>query len=348
MVKLAIDVMGGDHAPAIVFGGLDILLRNSKLNHVHFHLFATQPVIQLYQHKYQTQAHRIQFIACSEVVSGKTEPRLAIRELKDSTMRRAIEHVAQGQADGVVSAGNTGAYMVLSKLILKTLEGIHRPAITGILPGQLRPTVMLDIGANVEVTPEVMMQFCLMGQAFAKAVLNRDNPTVALLNVGSEELKGKTIIKEVQQLIGRTNIIKNYCGYVEGNDLFTTDVDVIVTDGFTGNIALKTIEGTAEFFSHTLKAEINKSWLYKIGALLIKPAINAFKARLDPRMYNGAPFMGLKGISVKSHGGTDDIGFANAMRVAINLIDKKFNLRLKEEVALLQQHLEILPFEEIH
>lgn len=338
--------MGGDQAPAIVFEGLQRVIGDNTVPFAVFEVYGIESVMAPFIQKYNFPANRVSFISCTETITSTTEPRMAVRGFRDASMRRAIEAVAEGRAQGVVSAGNTGAYMALSKLILKTLEGIYRPAIISTLPTMGKPVVMLDLGANVDITPEVMVQFCLMGQAFAKAVLHNPNPSVALLNVGSEELKGTTNVKEAHQIIQKTDLVKNYRGYVEGDDIFKEKVDVIVTDGFTGNVALKTIEGSVKFFAHTLKTELSRSWISKIGALLAKPAFDAFKNRVDPRYYNGAPFMGLKGISVKSHGGMDGLGFATAIKVAINLANNKINEKLQEEITVLQQRLDVLPYEE--
>jgi len=335
--------MGGDLAPGVVLEGINNSLLNPENHDISYILFGDEDQVGPLLKNYPAVAEAITFIHCSEVITGKTEPRLAIRGLKDSSMRKAIEAVASGQADGVVSAGNTGAYMALSKLILKTLEGIYRPAITSTLPTiKAEPVIFLDLGANTDITPEVMVQFCMMGQAYSKCMLDRHNPSVALLNVGSENLKGNGIVREAHHLIQQTDLIKNYVGYVEGDNIFEGKVDVIVTDGFTGNIALKTIEGTVKFFGYLLREELSREWRTKLGALLARPAFSAFKSRVDPRRYNGAPFLGLKGISVKSHGGTDGYGFSFALQVAINLVRHRVNDRIQNEVALLQQTLEII------
>jgi glycerol-3-phosphate acyltransferase PlsX len=336
--------MGGDLAPAVVLEGINYSISNPENKDVHFILFGDEDQVAPLLKKHPAVAKAVTFIHCSEVITGDTEPRLAIRGLKDSSMRKAIEAVAAGDADGVVSAGNTGAYMALSKLILKTLEGIYRPAITSTLPTtKADPVVFLDLGANTDVTPEVMVQFCLMGQAYSKCMMNRQNPTVALLNVGSESLKGNMVVREAHNLVQQTDLVKNYVGYVEGDDILQGTVDVIVTDGFTGNIALKTIEGTVKFMGYLMKEELSREWRTKLGALLARPAFSAFKSRVDPRRYNGAPFLGLRGISVKSHGGTDAYGFSFALQVAINLVRHRVNDRIQNEVSLMQQTLEVMP-----
>lgn len=339
-VRIAIDAMGGDLGPEIVLEGVSRTLLNSENADVQYLLFGHEEKVLPLLNNHPHIMKAATFIHCNDIITGTTEPRLAIRGLKDASMRKAIEAVAEGQADGVVSAGNTGAYMALSKLILKSLDGIHRPAITTTLPTSV---VFLDLGANTDVTPEILLQFCLMGQAFSKCVLGKEKPSVALLNVGSEELKGNSIVREAQTLIQQTGLIKNYVGFVEGDDIFKGKVDVIVTDGFTGNVSLKTIEGTITFFNQLMKEEIIKTWRTRLGALLARSAFSAFKSRVDPRRYNGAPFLGLRGVSVKSHGGTDAYGFMCALQVAINLVRHRVNDRIQQEVSLLQQKLEVLP-----
>ncbi len=338
-VIIAIDAMGGDKAPFVTIEGIALALK--KHPSVKFKVFGLSESVPEELEKHNLSGHEnIEFIPCSEVVKGNTEPRLAIRKFKDSSMRRAIEAVSRKEADAVVSAGNTGAYMVLSKLILKTIPGLQRAAISTLLPTKNgKGVVMLDLGGNVDVPAEVLVQFCIMGQAFAKGVQGNKNPTVALLNIGSEELKGTASLKEAQQMIQTTNAVSNYKGFVEGDDIFEEKVDVIVTDGFTGNIALKTIEGTVRFFSGIMKEELKRSWITKIGALISKPAFMGLKKRLDPRRYNGAQFLGLQGISVKSHGGTDGFGFSHALGVAIDLAENNVNASLERELEALQEKL---------
>lgn len=331
--------MGGDKAPGVTIEGLALALQ--KHSTIHFNVYGLESLVvpELKKHGIQDHPH-VRFIPCSEVITGDTEPRLVIRQFKDSSMHRAIAAVAAGEAKAVVSAGNTGAYMVLSKLLLKSIPGLHRPAITTLLPTEDgKGVVMLDLGANVHVPADVLVQFCIMGQAFAKCVQGVANPTVALLNIGSEELKGTTVLKEAQTMIQKSGAIPNYKGFVEGDDLFKGKVNVIVTDGFTGNVALKTIEGTIRFFAGMMREELSRTWLSKLGALLAKPAFTAFKSRLDPRRYNGAQLLGLRGISVKSHGGTDGFGFACAINVAADLATNNVNESLERELEDLQEKL---------
>lgn len=339
VTTLAIDAMGGDKAPFTTIEG--VALAHKKHPDVHFKVFGLDSSVVPELKKQGLWGHnKIQFVACSEIISGATEPRLAIRQFKDSSMRRAIQAVADGEADAVVSAGNTGAYMVLSKLLLKTIPGLQRPAITTLLPTKDgKGIVMLDLGANVHVPADVLVQFCIMGQAFAKCVQGIRNPSVALLNIGSEELKGTTVLKEAQSMIQKAGAVENYTGFIEGDDVFNGKVDVIVTDGFTGNVALKTIEGTVKFVAEAMREELKRTWITRLGAFISLSGFKAFKKRLDPRRYNGAQFLGLRGISVKSHGGTDAFGFSCAISVAFDLAKNKVNESLESEIETLQEKL---------
>lgn len=336
---LAIDAMGGDKAPHITIEGVALALKAHP--NINFKIFGHKDSVPAELARQGLDTHsQVEFIACNQIITGATEPRRAIREFADSSMRRAIECVANKEADAVVSAGNTGAYMILSKLILKTIPGLQRAAITTLMPTRFgKGVVMLDLGGNVDVPAEVLVQFCMMGQAFATSTQGIKNPSVALLNIGSEELKGTAVLKEAQSMIQNSNAIANYKGFVEGDDIFDEKVDVIVTDGFTGNVSLKTVEGTVKFFASLMKEELQRSWITKIGALIARPAFKAFKDRVDPRRYNGAQFLGLQGISVKSHGGTDGFGFSNAIHVAVELAENKVNESLERELESLQEKL---------
>ncbi len=285
-LTIALDAMGGDHAPAIVLRGADIALMRHP--GVRFLLFG----------------------------DDDTKPSQALRAARRSSMRLAIEAVAEGRADGVVSAGNTGALMAIAKFVLKTLPGIDRPAIATFFPTRRGESVILDLGANIECDAENLVQFALMGDAFARTVLGLVQPTVGLLNVGSEDLKGNDAVRAAgAQLRGGMTPIR-FHGFVEGDDIAAGTVDVIVTDGFTGNVALKTAEGIAKLFSESLRASFRHSVLARIGYVFARGALKKLAARLDPRRYNGAMFLGLGGIAVKSHGSTDAFGFANAIGVA--------------------------------
>jgi glycerol-3-phosphate acyltransferase PlsX len=249
-------------------------------------------------------------------------------------MRLAIDAVAEGKADGVVSAGNTGALMAMSKFVLKTVPGIDRPAMASYFPTRRGESVMLDLGANVECDADNLVQFAVLGDVFARTVLGLVQPVVGLLNVGSEDLKGNDAVREAaQRLRGAFSPISFY-GFVEGDDIAAGTVDVIVTDGFTGNIALKTIEGTVRLYSDFLRKAFTSSIAARLGYVLARRGLRRLRARVDPRRYNGAVFLGLNGIVVKSHGGTDAFGFANAIGVAVDLAKQGYNDKITQELTL--------------
>lgn len=244
----------------------------------------------------------------------------------------AIEAVRDGEAMGAVSAGNTAALMALAKIVLKALPGIHRPAIASIFPTRRGETVVLDLGANVECTAENLVQFAVMGEVFARTVLGVLKPTVGILNVGSEETKGNETVQAAAKQLQDSRLPIEFHGFIEGNDITAGTVDVVVTDGFTGNVALKTAEGTARLFSEFLRISFNQSILSRLGYLLARGALSKMRDRVDPRRYNGGMFLGLNGIAVKSHGGTDRLGFANAIGFAFDMATQGFNDKLVAEL----------------
>jgi glycerol-3-phosphate acyltransferase PlsX len=247
-------------------------------------------------------------------------------------MRLAINAVANGEAAGIVSAGNTGALMALAKFVLKTLPGIDRPAIATYYPTQRSASVMLDLGANVECDENNLVQFAVMGEVFARNILNLEQPSIGLLNIGTEVLKGNDAVRKASAILQNSDLPIKFYGFVEGDDICAGTVDVVVTDGFTGNVALKTAEGAARMITQALKNSMMSSIFAKLGMLLARSQLREFRERFDPRRYNGAMFVGLNGICVKSHGSTDAIGFANAIGVAINLIERGFNEIIKEDL----------------
>lgn len=336
-IRIAIDAMGGDQAPHIVIEGLSRVAQD--FTDVTFQIYGSEVEVLPLLNSHQKLKFVSTFIPTTEVITADAKPSAVVRGFKDSSMRQAIMAVREERADGVVSAGNTGAYMALSKIALGTLEGIDRPAITGLVPSITGPKVMLDLGANVDVNPQNIIEFALMGVAFAKIVLNLPNPSVGLLNIGSEELKGNAVLQVAQQMLRSTKCLENYYGFIEGDDISKGTVDVIIADGFMGNISLKTMEGTARLMTHFLRQALNQSMLSKIGALLAKPALKYVKNKLDPSKYNGAPFLGLKGIAVKSHGGTDASGFYNAVTVAADMIRKNINQDISSMILEFSQKL---------
>jgi len=250
-------------------------------------------------------------------------------------MRLAINAVKDGDADVAVSAGNTGALMAIAKIVLRPLPSIERPAIVTSIPNQKNSgTVLLDMGANVECDSDVLYQFAIMGHAFAKIALKIKNPKIGLLNIGSEDVKGNDAVRSAAALLKESELKDNFYGYVEGNDITNGTVDVVVTDGFTGNVSLKVIEGTAKMVSEVLRSAFSSSFISKLGYLLARPAIIKARKKMDPRLHNGAMLVGLNGVVVKSHGGTDAIGFANAISVAISLVKDKINEKISNEIKI--------------
>ena len=328
-IVLAIDVMGGDHGPQTTIQG--VVLAAKKHPNVNFVLFGNK-YKSSEELKKNPDLTNYEFIHTPESISSTDEPVNALRKLKKSSMRLGINSVQLAKANGFVSAGNTGALMAISKFVLKTIKGIDRPAIAALLPTMKGQAVVLDLGANVECSNENLVQFALMGDLFSKSVLGIQNPRLGLLNVGSEQIKGHTTVKKTFDDLQKMNSKINFHGFVEGNDINKGIVDVVVTDGFSGNIALKTAEGVAELIFTFLKNAYASSIISKIGYLLSKPAINRFKTRIDPRKYNGAVLLGLNGIVVKSHGGTDAFGFSNAIGVAISLIENSYTDEIKKEM----------------
>lgn len=332
---ISLDGMGGDHAPSCVLEGAALALK--KYPGLRFAIYGDQEKIAPLWEKYPSLKASVQFIHTPTVVSGDAKPSVALRQARDSSMRLSIDAVKNGEAAGVVSAGNTGALMAMSKIVLRTLPGIDRPAIASIFPSIRGKIVLLDLGANVECTATNLFQFAIMGDAFARAVLGLKNPKVGLLNVGAEEVKGHEAVKAASTLLRQSGLPMDFYGYVEGNDIAEGTTDVVVTDGFTGNIALKTAEGTAKLCKELLKVAFKESLFSRIGGILTLPSLKRLKAKIDPRLYNGAMFLGLNGIAVKSHGNTDGIGFANAIGVAVEMALHGINDKIHEELMLAQE-----------
>jgi glycerol-3-phosphate acyltransferase PlsX len=268
-----------------------------------------------------------------KLVAADEKPSTALRAGRNSSMRLAIDAVQAKEAAGVVSAGNTGALMAMSKFVLKTLPGIDRPAIASFYPTLRGESVMLDLGANLVCDAENLVQFAIMGNVFARTVLGIHRPTVGLLNVGSEDVKGHEAVREAAAVLRATSLPGEFHGFVEGDDIARGTVDVIVTDGFTGNVALKTLEGTTKLYAEFLRRSFKSSLVARLGYLLARPALNALRVRTDPRRYNGAIFLGLNGVAVKSHGGTDALGFANAIGVAVDMITQNSLDKIREDFA---------------
>ncbi len=334
-LNIALDCMGGDRAPQIVIEGADIIASTDE--DVHFLFFGDEkrmiPIIQNCRHL----KDRYTITHTDEVISSDEKPSTALRRYTKSSMRLAINSVKDGKSDVIISAGNTGALMAIAKVVLRPLDSISRPAIVTSIPNQKKKaTVLLDMGANIECGADVLYQFAIMGHAFARVVLRVDNPKIGILNVGSEELKGHEEVKAVSSLLKESHLKNDFHGYVEGDDITKGTVDVVVTDGFSGNIALKAIEGTVKFVGSIVKEGFMNSIFSKIGYLFAGPSLTAATRTVDPRLHNGAMLIGLNGVVVKSHGSTDRIGFANAIKVSISLLENKINDRIIKEINISQ------------
>lgn len=333
-VTIALDAMGGDHAPASVMEGAALAIQHSP--QLSFLLFGDQEKLAPLLAQFPAVAARSVVTHTEHAVGPHDKPSAVVRTGRNTSMWLAIQAVKEGRAAGVVSAGNTGALMAVSKIILKTIPGIARPAIAGLIPTTQRDCVMLDLGANIDCDAEILSQFAIMGDAFARAVLSIKTPRIGLLNVGSEDMKGHEAVKNASILIRAMGDSINFHGFVEGDDIGKGTVDVVVTDGFTGNIALKTAEGTARMISHYLKRSLCSSLLARIGAAFAWRSLKELKNTLDPRKYNGAMFLGLNGIVVKSHGGTDAFGFSRAILVAAGLAEYNINQRIGDELRVFE------------
>jgi phosphate acyltransferase len=330
-LSIALDAMGGDRAPEMVVKGANIACQ--RFPSVRFLFFGDEQPINALLDRYSALRKASEVRHTDKMVAGDDKPSTALRAGRGSSMRLAIDAVQAGEAAGIVSAGNTGALMAMSKFVLRTLPGIDRPAIASFFPTLRGESVMLDLGANLSCDAENLVQFAVMGNVFARTVLGILRPTVGLLNVGSEEAKGHEAVREAASILKSTTLPGKFHGFVEGDDIARGTVDVIVTDGFTGNVALKTLEGTTKLYAEFLRRSFKSSLVASLGYLLARPALNALRVRTDPRRYNGAIFLGLNGVAVKSHGGTDALGFANAIGVAVDMITQRSLEKIREDFA---------------
>ena len=331
-VIIALDAMGGDNAPEIVLRGANIARR--RFPGLRFIAYGDEERIAPLLKRMAKLGDIVTIHHTDAVVTNEAKPSIALRQGRNTSLQLAINAVREGEAEGVVSAGNTGAMMAMAKIALKTLPGIDRPAIAAVFPNQRAQCVMLDLGANVEYDADNLIQFAVMGGVFARTVLGLLKPSVGLLNVGSEEIKGNDALRRAAAYLRESQLPIQYHGFVEGDDIAKGTVDVIVTDGFTGNVALKTIEGTVRLYSDFLRNAFKSSPASRLGYLLARRSLNKLRARVDPRRYNGAMFLGLNGIVVKSHGSTDAFGFANAIGVAVDMSANGFNDKIIRELAV--------------
>jgi phosphate acyltransferase len=330
MIKIAVDAMGGDNSPKKVIDGIVL---NHKVNKdIFFKIFGDEKKISpLIENR--INKNYFQIIHTENIVKSSDSPLEGAKRGKDTSMWLAIESVKNKDADIVVSAGNTGALLVISKLNLKMIDNIDKPALSALWPNKKGMSVVLDLGANIECSSKNLLDFSIMGASLYTSLYPNDRPNVGILNIGSEELKGNEMIKETYQLLNdKKSENYSFSGYIEGNHLMDGDVNVIVSDGFTGNVALKTAEGTANFITSELKQALTGSIIGKISSFLNISNLKKFKKRLDPRLYNGAIFIGLDSPVVKSHGGTDYIGFSNSLNVCRRIIKGSLIKKIKQNI----------------
>jgi len=334
-VTIALDAMGGDHGPSVVVpAALDMLQRNP---HVRLILVGQETLLreELVRNSAE-ESGRLLIQHASQSISMDESPSQALRLKKDSSMRVAINLVKSGEAQACVSAGNTGALMATARYVLKTLPGIDRPAIITTIPSIGGYTRMLDLGANVDCSAEHLFQFAVMGSVLAEALDNTESPSIGLLNIGEEDIKGNDQVKQAARIIAASDL--NYFGYVEGDDIFKGKVDVVVCDGFVGNVALKSSEGVASIIAHYMREEFSRNWLTKLAAFVALPVLKRLRKRIDPRQFNGASLLGLRGTVLKSHGGADVVAFRHAIESAVleaakcvpALIDQRLDAMLSE------------------
>ena len=338
-LTIALDAMGGDAGPEMVLPGAELAsVRHPDLKLL---LFGDRTQLTTLLEKYPRLKARSEVRHSENAIAMNDKPSQALRRGRGkSSMWLAIDAVRSGQAQGVVSAGNTGALMAMARFVLKTIPGIERPAIAAIWPTLRGESVVLDVGATIGADARQLVEFALMGEAMARSLMGLSRPTVGLLNIGVEEVKGLEQVKEAGRLLRDLGLPLEYKGFIEGDDIGKGTVDVVVTEGFTGNIALKTAEGTAKQLSTYLKLVLNRTLLSRLGALLATGAFATLRERMDPRKHNGGVFLGLNGIVVKSHGGTDALGFATAVDVAIEMIRNGLVAKIAADVAEMNRHMD--------
>ncbi|MDH3672572.1 MAG: phosphate acyltransferase PlsX [Gammaproteobacteria bacterium] len=326
---IALDAMGGDHGPGVtVPAALAALRHYASVNLIL--VGQRDALVSALQNQRAQESERLSIHHASQLVGMDEAPAQALRMKKDSSMRVAINLVKTGDAQACVSAGNTGALMATARFVLKTLPGIDRPAIISILPTIQGHVHVLDLGANVDCTAEQLLQFAIMGSILVSSVEDNPSPRVGLLNIGEEDIKGSETVKRAAELLRNSKV--NYCGYVEGDEIYTGDMDVVICDGFVGNVALKTSEGLANMITHFMRQEFRRNILTKVVGLASLPVLKRFHRRVDPRRYNGASLAGLNGVVIKSHGGADALAFRYAIQEALNEANKHFPEQISEKL----------------
>jgi phosphate acyltransferase len=333
-MRIAIDAMGGDHAPReIVRGAAEAAAELSGLDRIL--LVGDEAAVKRELDLGPAAPGKIEICHAAEVVAMDEAPAQAVRRKKDSSISRAVELVKQGEADAVLSAGNTGAFVVAATLKLRTLDGVERPAIAAVMPTRGRPVVVIDAGANTDCHARMLLQFAVMGSVYSSEIFGQDRPVVGLLNVGGEESKGNEVTKEAYGLLDASHL--NFRGNVEGHDCFKGETDVIVCDGFVGNVLLKTSESVAHAIGHWMKEEFRRNPVRFLGALLLQGALRSMKRRIDPEMYGGAPLLGVNGVCIKTHGASSRRAVFHGIRVARDFVQHHLNDRIVREIRDLGQ-----------
>ncbi|KCZ51802.1 phosphate acyltransferase PlsX [Hyphomonas pacifica] len=332
---LAVDAMGGDNAPDVTVEGATAFLSARKDAFVRLH--GDEAKLKPILAKYSSVADRMEIVHTEDIITGDMKPSQALRRGRNSSMWNALEDVKEGRANAAVSAGNTGALMAISMLVLRKMDGVHRPAMTAAWPTLRGRSVVLDVGANLEADAAQLVTFAIMGEAYARAILGIKRPTIGLLNIGSEEMKGHDEIREAHEWLRGSDLELDYQGFVEGDDISSGKVDVIVTDGFTGNVALKAGEGVARMLGVRVREALTGNLFSKLGAVLAMGGLKNLRAQMDPSNVNGGVLLGLGGVSVKSHGGTDGRGFARACQLAADLATSHYRDEVATNLAKIRQ-----------
>lgn len=332
---IAVDGMGGDFSPSVVVEGSVLAVNEYEVDII---ITGNESVIRMELDKYKYNKNKIKILNATEVISPKEHPVMAIRRKRDSSLSKALTLIKTGEAEGVVSAGSTGAFMAGALLIVGRIKGIDRPALAPVMPGKNGAFMVIDCGANVDCKPKNLLQFGLMGKIYFENILNINNPTVGLINIGVEEEKGDELTKASYKLLKETNF--NFVGNVEPRDIPSGDVSILVCDGFIGNTVLKMYEGVSSIIFETLKEEIMGTFWTKLGGLLLKPVFSKFKKKFDYKEYGGAPFLGINGVCIKAHGSSDAKAFKNAIKAAINICENKIVEKIKCELEEINSNLD--------
>ncbi len=334
-ISIAIDAMGGDNSPDKTIEGIKLFLDKNKFNNDYvLNIFGKEEIIKDKLNHYKITSDQINIISSSTVVSDEETPMTAVKNSKNTSMWNCIKHQLDGKSDISLSAGNTGVLLVISRMILKMMNDLSKPALAGLWPNKNGMNVVLDLGANIECNDQNLVDFAKLGSALYKSLYPKDKPKVSLLNVGSEEIKGTEMLKSASKILRDLSNDENfiYKGYIEGNNIMSGDSNVIVTDGFTGNVALKTAEGTAKFITKNLKKSLTENMFTKMSLIFSYFSLKKFKEKLDPRKYNGAIFLGLNGPVVKSHGGIDSVGFYYSIDLCYKIVKGNLMSQIKNNL----------------